>query len=59
MEKEKYIPLEIEIIEWDDEDIITASDPFTKGGDGGNETGIIKAFRPFEPYQIGDKEDGE
>ncbi len=58
MDKEEYIPLEIEIIEWDDEDIITESGPFTKGGDGGNETGIIKAFRPFEPYEIGE-EDGE
>ena len=52
MDKEEYIPLEIEIIEWDDEDIITASkEP--------NELIIIKAFRPFEPYQIGDEEDGE
>ena len=58
MDKEEYIPLEIEIIEWDDEDIITASDPFTKGGDGGNETRIIKAHRPSEPYEI-DEEDGE
>ncbi len=56
MEKEKYIPLEIEIIEWDDEDIIITStrEP--------NELIRIKAFQPFqpyEPYQIGGKEDGE
>ena len=54
MEKEKYIPLEIEIIEFEDEDIIQASEE--------DETKRLKAFKPFqpfEPYQIGGNEDGE
>ena len=52
MEKEKYIPLEIEIIEWDDEDIIITS---TRERD---ETKLLSAHRPSEPYEIGE-EDGE
>ena len=53
MEKEKYIPLEIEIIEWDDEDIIITS---TRERD---ETELLSAHRRSEAYQIGDEEDGE
>ena len=39
MEKEKYISPEMEIIRFETEDIITTS---TKGGDGGDETELIK-----------------
>lgn len=39
MEKKEYISPEMEIIRFETEDIITTS---TKGGDGGDETELIK-----------------